>query len=256
MALRNVVIGGNLISLQLLTEPRQLVETISSLLFHYKTLTGKGRLEQKNPNQIFGNEGKYEIKVDTTSHFWGTDSSYTKDFITLCILAKAINAKRIFEIGTLTGVSAIHFAMNTEDDAEIYTLDLPPDGSLVSSLNVTCIDEAHQKVHSMTKRLCFEGTSYHSKIHCLIGDSATYDYGSFHDKIDLFFIDGAHSYEYVKSDTANALRCVHRGGVILWHDYGRMGVNGVTKWLHEFASHGHKVYSVPGSSLAYHVVTR
>lgn len=50
-----------------------------------------------------------------------------------------------------------------------------------------------------------------------------------------------------------ALECVRGEGIIVWHDYGRMGVNGVTKWLHEFAKMGNKVYSVPGSSLAYYI---
>jgi len=39
----------------------------------------------------------------------------------------------------------------------------------------------------------------------------------------------------------------------VWHDYGRMGVNGVSKWLHEL-SKSKKIYSVPGSSLAWMIV--
>ena len=40
------------------------------------------------------------------------------------------------------------------------------------------------------------------------------------------------------------------GSVIAWHDFGRFGVNGVTRWLREF-SRNHAVYCVPGGSLAY-----
>jgi hypothetical protein len=71
--------------------------------------------------------------------------------------------------------------------------------------------------------------------------------------VDLFFIDGAHSYEYVRQDTLNALKCCRKGGVIAWHDFGRSGVNGVSRWICELAQE-HKVYSVPGSSLAFMVV--
>jgi len=37
---------------------------------------------------------------------------------------------------------------------------------------------------------------------------------------DLIFIDGSHYYEYVKSDTQNALGCLTAGGLVVWHDYG------------------------------------
>jgi phosphoribulokinase len=72
-------------------------------------------------------------------------------------------------------------------------------------------------------------------------------------KIDLFFIDGAHSYPCVKSDTENALKCMKRGGLLIWHDYGRVGVNGVSKYLHELAEEM-PIFSVPGSSLAFSVI--
>jgi len=39
--------------------------------------------------------------------------------------------------------------------------------------------------------------------------------------------------------------------VVAWHDYGRMGVNGVSKWLHEFRRQGRQIFRIPGGSLAY-----
>jgi hypothetical protein len=41
------------------------------------------------------------------------------------------------------------------------------------------------------------------------------------------------------------------GSIIVWHDYGRFGINGVSRWLHEFAAQGRELYRVPGGSLAY-----
>jgi hypothetical protein len=93
-----------------------------------------------------------------------------------------------------------------------------------------------------------------SKIQPLFGDSASFDYSPFIDRIDLFFIDGAHSYEYVRSDTLNALKCCRPGGVIAWHDFGRAGVNGVSRWLVEFSKQ-YPVFAVPGGSLAFCVLT-
>ena len=51
----------------------------------------------------------------------------------------------------------------------------------------------------------------------------------------------------------SALRCTRDGGIIAWHDYGRCGVNGVSKWLNEFRAENNDVQRIPGGSLAYMV---
>lgn len=71
--------------------------------------------------------------------------------------------------------------------------------------------------------------------------------------MDFFFIDGAHSYQYVRSDTLNAFQCCHLGSVVAWHDFGRLGVNGVTRWVLDVAR-DHEVYVIPGGSLAFMVI--
>src|SRR5207248_7981979 len=90
-----------------------------------------------------------------------------------------------------------------------------------------------------------------NRIERLWGDSASYDFRMYYENIDLFFIDGAHTYEHVRKDTLSALRCVHSDSVIAWHDYGRHGLSrGVTRWLNELARHS-DVFSSPGSSVAF-----
>ena len=37
-------------------------------------------------------------------------------------------------------------------------------------------------------------------------------------QVDLFFIDGAHSYQYVRQDTLNAFQTCHQGNMIVWRD--------------------------------------
>jgi len=113
IAIRNILIGGNLISLSLICSPNKLVGTISTLLFYFRTLAGKGRLEQQNPDDVLSSGKRYDIKIETGHYFWRTDPSYAKDIVTLCILAKLLNAKVVFEIGTLDGCTAFHLAMNT-----------------------------------------------------------------------------------------------------------------------------------------------
>ena len=38
----------------------------------------------------------------------------------------------------------------------------------------------------------------------------------------LVFVDGCHAYDFVHQDTANALRYLRPGGLIVWHDYGML----------------------------------
>ena len=90
------------------------------------------------------------------------------------------------------------------------------------------------------------------KIECLFGDSAAFAFAPFQNGVDLFFIDGAHSYEYVRSDTIRALECCRPGPAIAWHDCA-WPCESTRLWLRELAR-THPVYSVPGGSLAFHVV--
>jgi predicted O-methyltransferase YrrM len=48
--------------------------------------------------------------------------------------------------------------------------------------------------------------------------------------MDMVFIDGAHHYSAVKSDTENALKMVKSDGIIIWHDFAIYGdYNDVTR---------------------------
>jgi len=185
--------------------------------------------------------------------WFGAQASYTADILNLCLSCQIISPKVVFEIGTLRGYTAYQFALNTPDNGKIYTLDLPKEENVPLALHTTGLDDLHINSYSQMERQCFENSAVASKITFLLGDSAVFDFSPYYDKVDFFFIDGAHSYEYVCSDTLNALKCCHPGSVITWHDFGRVGINGVTKWILEL-SKTEKIYSVPGGSLAFMIV--
>jgi Methyltransferase domain len=249
IALRNLLIGGNLASLSLLAKPRLMVFYASENLFSLRLMTNHRSLPQKHIFEVFPQVERSEILLynhGSYGNWFNAMPSYIADIIGLAMLCRAIQPKTIFEIGTLTGYTATHMAMNSSPDCQVYTLDLPPGSN--ASLPVTMQDVAHVELHE--QRPYFWDGIATEKVKALWGDSATFDYTPFHGAVDLFFIDGAHSYEYVRSDTLNALKCCHPGSVIAWHDFGRAGVNGVSRWLHEF-SKKHAVYSIPGGSLAF-----
>ncbi len=252
IVLRNTLLGGNFVSLRFIASPRLMAHYIAECLFLYRLLHRGDGLPEVPVWQGTGlpnlTDVDLTISFDAAQEWLRSIASYGADLFALCTLARILRPKTIFEIGTLHGSSALHFAL-CAPNAEIYTLDLPH--AARPALRTTTIDEVHIGDHRTAKTYYFSGRPEEKQIQPLFGDSSTFDFSPFFGRVDLFFVDGAHSYEYVRNDTEKALLCVRPGGVIAWHDYGRMGVNGVTRWLHEFRNTGYEVLRVPGGSLAY-----
>lgn len=261
IAIRNLILGSSITSLSLLRQPRRMVGFVGESLFSYQAYTGKHGLPQRNVFEVLNATDVQDIKLGHLKGHWVSYGdpwfhsvpSYTADIVSLSLLTQILKPQVIFEIGTLRGYTTLHFALNSPDTAHVYTLDLPPRSNIKPYLKMTAVDYWHVDHHSVITNQVFLNTPVTSKISCLFGDSATFDYTPYVGKVDLFFIDGAHSYEYVRSDTLNALRCCHPGSVIAWHDFGRVGVNGVSKWLLELSKQ-HEIYAIPGGSVAFMVV--
>jgi predicted O-methyltransferase YrrM len=219
-------------------------------------MSARRGIEQRNVFKVLPAHDTESIRLGSLRSgepwFW-PQALYTQDIVSLCLICQIIKPKVVFEIGTLNGYMAYHFALNTPDDSKIYTLDLPRNKAAETKLYTTALDDLHIGSRSDADRYCFESTDAADKITCLSGDSARFDFSPYHGIVDLFFIDGAHSYDYVRSDTLTALKCCHPGSVIAWHDFGKASVVGVSKWMAQF-SRTHKVYAIPGGSLAFMVV--
>ena len=68
--------------------------------------------------------------------------------------------------------------------------------------------------------------------------------------MDVVFIDGAHSYSYVRNDTEAARRMVAPGGMIAWDDYP--SIPGVYRYLNEIAAGSpYPLYHVRGTRLVF-----
>jgi hypothetical protein len=252
---RNVVLGGNLSAFRLIRQPRVLVNYVNETLFLFQTFADRRPLPQRSVFEAFnvGPDVTIRLANPRDGAWFHAIASYAIDIVSLCVLARILQPKVVFEIGTLHGYTALHFALNTPADTEIFTLDLPRGHAGPVQLATTVVDEQHIRSSVTTHHYLFEGYPEAAKIRCLFGDSASFDFTPFHNRVGLFFIDGAHSYEYVRSDTLNALKCCPPGSVIAWHDFGRVGVNGVSRWLAKLARR-YDVVATPGGSLAYLIV--
>jgi SAM-dependent methyltransferase len=160
----------------------------------------------------------------------GNVSGY--ELLVLASLVRKAQPRRCFEIGTFDGRTTLNLAANAPEDATIVTLDLPPKELGKTSFAVAPGDE--QFIDKPASGARFQGTPHAARIRQVFGDSATFDYTPYEETMDLVFVDGAHSYEYVKSDTRAALRLLKPGGgMILWHDYSSPYWKGLTRALNE-----------------------
>lgn len=202
--------GANLASLFLLPKFPKVITYIQHNLFTWRMIKGQ-ELPQRQFHELFQTPKELSISIlPTTGYLTSWDGYYTKDVIYLTLLTKVFSPKVVFEIGTLHGYTALLFALNTPEEALIYTLDLPPNEK--PSLKTTIVDELHIQLHAQGKEYLYQTHPLGKKVKQLYGDSARVDFSPFNGKVDLFFIDGAHSYEYVRSDSLHALECIRRGG--------------------------------------------
>lgn len=158
---------------------------------------------------------------------------------------------KIFEIGTFNGRTTLNIAANSPNNAIVYTLDLPRDGMTATKYSIDQFDE--EFIDKEISGSDYIGTEWEPKIRQLYGDSATFDFKPYYNEMDLVFIDGAHSHEYVLSDSLNAIKMLHDGkGVILWHDYGGAWT-GVTNAINELQTTNQLfsgLFRIEGTALA------
>jgi predicted O-methyltransferase YrrM len=157
----------------------------------------------------------------------------------------------LFEIGTFNGRTTLNMAANCSKKSRVYTLDLPRSNINSTKLHLDPSDKLF--IDKEIIGLNYLRTAYKKKIIQLYGDSATFDFSHFNNKMDFVFIDGSHSYEYLLNDSKKALSLLRDGkGIIMWHDYGSW--IGVTKALNELYSKDENFKNlkhIQGTSLAY-----
>jgi predicted O-methyltransferase YrrM len=196
-----------------------------------------------------------EELISTPSEFrvarppdWSGSMTIT-EISSLCHLVAARRPQKILEIGSFRGLTTLNMAMNAPD-AEIHTLDLPPDFDPAQ----TQFENNDADIIRSRGFFYYEDHPEASRIHQHYGDTAMFNYAEISDGVDFCLIDAAHSYEYVRNDTAKTLPLMTVGGLMLWHDYGRNDFLadpedawGVTQFLHEIKDTG--VGILQGTSL-------
>lgn len=148
----------------------------------------------------------------------GAWSTPLADVAMLLKLVVCAQPKRLMEVGSFRGYTALYLAQHTPPDAHIVTVDQYPDHG-----------EAYR--HS----------PYVEKIERRVGKTNSELFAK--DKpgsYDLIFLDADHCHAGVKHDTELLLPLVAPDGYLVWHDYANWGYfdgkNGVPEYLGELST--------------------
>ena len=194
--------------------------------------------------------GISRIKIELRNCFLQHGNMTGEEIITFCLITRWIAPQSVFEFGTFNGNTTLQMTLNTPEGCEVFTLNLPADHS-ETKLESSAQDKMVQPNVAGSGQ-AFKDQPERSRIHELFGDSATFDYLPYHGRCDLVLVDAGHEYDYVKSDTQNAMRLlVAEGGVIVWHDFPN--APGVYAWLEE-RSREYSIYHIENTRLAFSVI--
>jgi predicted O-methyltransferase YrrM len=217
----------NLLALKLLIRNPTRAQTYPGMVFRdYMSLVGKEQWESKDIFEILPIQPGLRI---TLEHLPGRGVGTPIDELAyLALITRALQPKKIFEIGTFHGRTALNFALNSPQDCQVYTLDLPPADKQSGTQDVYKTDAAI--IQQAQPGEDYRDKDVAGKINQLYGDSTHFDFSPYHGQIDLVFVDGAHHYQAVRQDTSNALQMARTDGYIVWHDFANFGdYNDVTR---------------------------
>ncbi len=247
--LLKVVLGFNPLALVhlLRLQPRGFVEACRrGFIASFRTLNdGHIKLPEIELGEILGDRQPF---VRLTAMRTENGMLPSEQLLALLAILIAEEPREVLEIGTFMGHTTRQMAENLQT-AIIHTVDLPPDFSAAADpVQEIPKDDLHLIARRTVGRE-FQGQPCAARIRQHFGDSASWDFRQA-GKPTFFFIDGAHTYEYCKSDSERCFELCGGRGVFLWHDCDP-GHPGVLKFVEEWRHLGRDLRRITGTNIAY-----
>ena len=219
-------------------------------IYLYRPLSYSSRIMCATLPEILCGVGKISITLRKCFPQHGNMTG--EEIVTICLLVRWVQPRGIFEFGTYNGNTTLQMALNAPEDCALYTLNLPPDHGETRLESSTQDRLVHPKVAGSGQ--AFRDEPPRARIEELFGDSAIFDFKPYQRRCDFVLVDAGHEYDYVRSDTENALKLLPpEGGVIVWHDFPN--APGVCAWLEECSTR-FRIYHVKNTRLAFTVIGR
>ena len=177
----------------------------------------------------------------------------TRDAIAMLAIATAANPKTVLEIGTFIGRTTALLAQNLPA-ATIHTIDLPPDFDPGTDPDTRLKKDDFHLISTRKVGICFRDTPIASRIVQHYGDTGSWDFGRAAGA-ELFFIDGSHTYDYVRNDTERCRELCGGRGTFIWHDCDS-NHPAIARYLHEELRKGHPIRRAAGTSAAFSTMDR
>ncbi len=179
-----------------------------------------GALPRVPFKEVFPGVEAVEVRLPRAFDRKSGTSISTDEACHLGAIARHLDARKVLEIGTYDGNTALILAANVASDATVVTVDLPPEFSADDQGTLRFADGEFNLTPRDELGRQFKGHALSARIRQVYGDSGWLDWSDLGGPFDLVFIDGCHTEDYVRSDSENALRHLAPGGVLVWHDYG------------------------------------
>jgi hypothetical protein len=169
-------------------------------------------------------------------------------YILLSILV-GFQPEAVLEIGTFFGHTTLHMAENLPGGI-IHTVDLPLD--FVSYAPAKWMKTDYHLITAREVGSLFRTHPARQRIKQHLVDSASWDFAEVGEPVPtFFFIDGSHSYDYMRNDSEKCWDLCGGRGVFLWHDVDE-NHGGVVRLLQEWVEElGRDVRQIAGTPLGF-----
>jgi len=173
----------------------------------------------------------------------------TEHALALASLLMADQPSEVLEIGTYMGHTSKLMASNLPT-AKIHTVDLPLQTMPAPSGPGELVKDDFHLIAGRVVGREFKNQPCANRITQHFGDTAHWNFAEA-GRPSFFFIDGAHTYDYVKNDSEKCLAlCAGRPATFVWHDCDDQHP-GIVRFLLEWRALGRDVRRIDGTTLAW-----